>query len=379
MRTFLLNKRAPFEGRGAEQVIWRIGKRFAEAGHRVRFFCPTPDGSTGVPAISGIDFEFVETSADPTRGMIEFFLRGPCRYRTAYNDFRPDVVYDNPSPFPFHLAHTIGDTPVINKVHAVYRGHAFDCKDHPLVKLGTIVGEDSYRLFRGEHFVTNSVSTATRLKRLVDTEVNELVANPIGIDADAFECAIPDNSKHVLTISKLSPRKRVGDLLRAWVSVEENHPEATLTIAGSGPRADALRSLHDRLDLRNVTFEGFVSEARKHELLRRASVFAAPTLYEGFGLSVLEAMASGCAVVTADTWGLKDFVIDGENGLLAPPKAPERFATELNSVLSDADTRKRLARASRETAESYSMTDSLDRELSYLERVAAENMSEPSS
>lgn len=182
MRVLLVNKRAPFEGRGAEQVIWRIGKRFAEFGHRVRFFCPTPTESNSIPQVPGLDFEFVETNSSPTRAMIEFFLRGPWRYRTAYRSFKPDIVYDNPSPFPFHTAHLLGDAPIVNKVHAIYRSHAFACKDQPVVKVGTILGEESYRLVRGEYFITNSESTACRLERLVDTDVNDLVSNPIGID-----------------------------------------------------------------------------------------------------------------------------------------------------------------------------------------------------
>jgi len=370
MRVILVNKRAPFEGRGAERVIWEIGKRFAEAGHRVRFFCPTPISQSEVPKISGLDFEFVETSSEPPRGMIEFFLRGVWQYRNAYREYEADVVYDNPSPFPFHAAHIIGNVPIINKVHAVYRSYAFACKDHPLVKAGTILGEESYRLFRDEHFVTNSVSTATRLRKLVNTDQNELVANPNGIDAEDFTYSLPDDSTHVLTVSKLSPRKRIGDLLRAWSDVEDEHPDATLTIAGSGPLESELHSLRDRLDLQNVTFEGFVSEPRKHELLQDAAVFAAPTLYEGFGLSILEAMASGCAVVTTDTWGVRDFVKHQENGRMAPPKSPERFATELNGILSDQTERKQYCEAGRQTAESYAMAESLDRELDHLETVA---------
>lgn len=379
MRVLLVNKRAPFEGRGAERIFWEIGKRFAEAGHRIRFFCPTPASQTEVPDISSVDFEFVETSSEPTRGMIEFFLHGVRRYRNAYQEFQPDVVYDNPSPFPFHAAHIIGDDPVVNKVHAVYRSYAFACKNHPLVKVGTILGEESYRFFRGEYFVTNSVSTATRLRKLVNTEKNELVANPIGIDIEEFTCSVPDQSKHVLSVSKLSPRKRIGDLLRAWADVEDEHPNATLTIAGSGPLESELHSLHDRLDLQTVTFEGFVSETRKHELLQDAGVFAAPTLYEGFGLSVLEAMASGCAVVTTDTWGVRNFVEHEKNGLTTPPKLPERFATELARVLSNQGERNRYAMAGRKTAASYSMAESLDRELDHLKSVANEHPLESSN
>jgi glycosyltransferase involved in cell wall biosynthesis len=379
MRVLLVNKRAPFEGRGAEHVIWEIGKRFADAGHRIRFFCPTPSSKSEIPEISGVEFEFVETSSEPTRGMIEFFLRGARQYRGAYREFEPDVVYDNPSPFPFHAAHVVGDVPVINKVHAVYRSYAFSCKDHPFVKAGTILGEESYRLFRGEHFVTNSVSTATRLRDLVNTAKNELVANPIGINTEDFTYSVPEQSKHVLTVSKLSPRKRIGDLLRAWSDVEDEHPDATLKIAGSGPLESDLHSLRDRLDLHTVTFEGFVSETRKHELLQDAGVFAAPTLYEGFGLSILEAMASGCAVVTTDTWGVRDFVDHEENGLNTPSKSSERFATELARVLSNPGERKRYAEAGRQTAESYSMTESLDRELDHLQSVANERKLESST
>lgn len=373
MRVLLLNKRAPFEGRGAEQVIWRIGKQFARAGNRVRFFCPTPTDDNAIPDVEGVDFTFVDTAESPTRGMIEFFLRGPWHYRDAYRAFEPDVVYDNPSPFPFHAAHVVGDAPVVNKVHAVYRSYAFDCKDHPLVKLGTIAGENSYRLFRGEHFITNSESTATRLRSLVDTAANELVANPIGIDAEAFEWVVPETSKQVVTVSKLSPRKRIGDLLQAWSTVERRHPDATLTIGGSGPLEDDLQALRDRLGLDTVRFEGFVSESRKHELLRQSAVFAAPTLYEGFGLSVLEAMASGCAVATSDTWGVKDFVEHGVNGVMAPPKSPNAFAEVLCRLLEDAAARERFARAGRDTAETYSMATSLDRELGYLESLHTES------
>jgi glycosyltransferase involved in cell wall biosynthesis len=373
MKILMVNKRAPFEGRGAERVIWQIGKRFAEAGHRIRFFCPNPTSDTSVPNVDGIDFSFVETSEEPTRSMIEFFLLGPLEYRSVYSSCEPDVVYDNPSPFPFGLAHFYGDATVVSKVHAIYRRLAFSCKDHPLVKVGTVAGEETYRLYRNEHFVTNSESTATRLRSLVDTAANELVANPIGIDAEAFEWVVPEISKQVVTVSKLSPRKRIGDLLQAWSTVERSHPDATLTIGGSGPLEDDLRALRDRLGLDTVCFEGFVREGRKHELLQQSAVFAAPTLYEGFGLSILEAMASGCAVATTDTWGVRDFVEHGINGVMAPPKSPDAFAEGLCQLLEDAAARKCFARAGRDTAETYSMAKSLDRELGYLESLHSES------
>lgn len=368
MRILLVNKRAPFEGRGAEQVIWRIGKRFAEEGHRVRFFCPSPTTDAAIPEQAGIEFQFVDTSDDHTRSMIQFFLQGPLCYRRTYQEFQPDVVYDNPSPFPFHLAHVYGDAPVLTKVHAIYRRLAFDCKDHPFVQIGTILGEESYRFFRNDHFVTNSKSTAERLQSLVDTDRNKITENPIGIDPDRFDFNIPESGTGVLTISKLSPRKRVSDLLRAWKCVEADYPEASLKLAGSGPLAGDLRALAKELGLDQVEFLGFVSESRKHQLLHDAAIFVSPTLYEGFGLANLEAMASGCAVVSTDTWGVKDYVVDGSNGLLVPPKSPKEVGRAVSRLLSKNEVRTRIAQSGGETATKYPMDRSLSKELAILDK-----------
>jgi len=302
--------------------------------------------------------------------MIEFFVRGPIQYRDAYREFEPDVVYDNPSPFPFHPAHIYGDAPVVNKVHGIYRSLAFACKDHPIVKLGTIAGEESYRLFRGEYFITNSQSTAERLQTLIDTGANKLVANPIGINASEFDFHIPSNSKQVFSVSKLSPRKRVSDLLRAWEFVQQHHPEASLIIAGSGPLTEELQALKREIGLKNVCFTGFVSETEKKQYLRESAVFASPTLYEGFGLSNLEAMASGCVVVSSNTWGVKDYLDNGEGGVSVPPKSPRKLGKKLCEVLANPTVRTQLAQNGRDTANEYSMSESLNRELKHLHSIA---------
>ncbi|ACV12301.1 glycosyl transferase group 1 [Halorhabdus utahensis DSM 12940] len=367
MNVLIVNKRAPFEGRGAEQVIWEIGKRFAQAGHQVRFFCPDPTSDAEPPDFDGIDFSFVATADDPTRSMIELFARGPRHYPGVYRSFEPDVVYDNPSPFPFHLAHFYGSVPVISKVHAVYRRLAFDCKDHPLVQVGTVIGEETYRLFSGETFVTNSASTAERLEPLLDTDSNRLIENPIGIDADEFEYHVPDEPTEVVTVSKLSPRKRVGDLLRAWRHVERQTETVSLTVAGSGPLEDELHELAGDLGLDRVNFPGYVSESHKKGLLRDASIYVTPTIYEGFGISPLEAMASGCAVVSSDTWGVKDYIEDGVNGRLVPTRSPHQVATAVTDLLENDERRCSVAEHGRATAKVYSMDKSLDREVTVLE------------
>lgn len=367
MRILIVNKRAPFEGRGAEQVIWKIAKRFASEGHEVLFFTGSPQDPGTMPNIDGIQFEFVETADAPSRGMVEFFLKGPLLYPRVYRTFVPDLIYDNPSPFPFHYAHLYGDALVVNKVHAIYRQLAFSCKDHPLVKLGTIFGEETYRLARGEYFITNSESTAERLSSLVDTDRNEIFVNPVGIDLSEFEFSMNQDSKTVLSLSKLNSRKDIGTLLEAWGQVEKENRSSELIIAGSGPLESELRNKAGEMDLSRVSFEGFVNEERKHELLRASLIYVLPTLYEGFGLSNLEAMASGSVVVSTDTWGVRDYLADGENGRLVPPEDPRALSDAITDLLEHPECTAELARAGRETAENYEMDKSLDREVEILE------------
>ena len=370
MKILTINKRAPFEGRGAEQVIWKIAKRLAADGHQVVFFTASPREDTDIPSIENVDFEFVQTSEEPTRGMIEFFLKAPSVYPSVYSRFEPDLVYDNPSPFPFHLAHIYGDAQVINKVHAIYRRLVFSCKDHPLVKMGTIFGEETYRLLRDEYFITNSDSTAERLSRLVNRNRSQIISNPIGINAAEFECDFSPDSQQVTVVSKLTPRKGISYLLQAWERIVQSHPHANLVIAGSGPEAEQLQKLGEKLGLDHVEFVGYVSERRKKKLLRESAVFALPTLYEGFGITCLEAMASGCAVVSTDTWGVKDYLHHEKNGLMVSPRSTVELAEAVLRLLKNTEFRTGLASNGRRTAEQYSMEESLNRELEYVEEIA---------
>jgi glycosyltransferase involved in cell wall biosynthesis len=87
------------------------------------------------------------------------------------------------------------------------------------------------------------------------------------------------------------------------------------------------------------------------EVLRSLDVLVNASAAEPFGLSVLEAQASGVPVVASSSGGIPDFVTNGDNGLMVPPGEPEELARALERLLGDADLRRRLGRRGRETAE----------------------------
>lgn len=118
-------------------------------------------------------------------------------------------------------------------------------------------------------------------------------------------------SRQVLFLSRIHPKKGIDILLNAWSKLEERHPGWVLVIAGideNGHEAE-LKSLAKRLNLKRVSFPGPVHGAAKDALYRQSDLFVLPTYTENFGLVVAEALAQEVPVITTKNapWsGLKD-------------------------------------------------------------------------
>ena len=106
-------------------------------------------------------------------------------------------------------------------------------------------------------------------------------------------------------------------MIRAFARLD--HPTARLHIAGTGDYRPALERLVASLDLHaRVSFLGFISEAEKLALLRRAWALAFASPKEGWGMTNLEAAACGTPVIASDSPGLRESVVHEETGLLVP-------------------------------------------------------------
>jgi glycosyltransferase involved in cell wall biosynthesis len=141
----------------------------------------------------------------------------------------------------------------------------------------------------------------------------------------------------VLYAGRLSPEKGVLELVAATAGMN-------LVAAGDGP----LRS-------RVPNARGFVPHDELQHLYARAAVVACPSRREGFGVACLEAMAHGKPVVATGVGGLRDLVVDGETGLVVPPRDPKALREALRRLLADPELRLRLGKAGRLRAqESFS-------------------------
>jgi len=372
MRLLVISKTAPFDGGGAETVIWEIGKRLASRGEEVHYFCPTP--TTDVPEThDNIYFHYVPTPGSFILNRVLFFLRGIFHYPSVLSAVDPDVVLDNASPFPFLLAYAYDDVPVVTKVHTIYRRLAFECKPNLLVKIGTVLGEQLYRIRSGGDIICVSESTRSRVQEFVRTDPDNVHLVKNSVDLSGIDYNFARESNTILCLATHRPQKGIEYLVRAWPLIKAEHPEVELKIAGSGPETENLKELVASLDLTDVEFLGFVSLERKRELMRDAYAYVLPSIIEGHPLAHMEAMASGCVVVSADTWGVRDVVKHEETGLLAEPKSPESLARQVDRVLADRDLGERLARAGADSLEEYSWDDAATDERAILARIAGAN------
>lgn len=169
----------------------------------------------------------------------------------------------------------------------------------------------------------------------------------------------------VLALARLDAQKGLFDLLEAAARV----PEANFVIAGEGKERESLEDKARMLAIDGrVLFLGHRDDVP--ELLASCDLFVLPSLYEGFPLSVLEAMAAGKPVVATAIGGTEEAVINGGTGLLVPPHDPAALAAAIRSLLSDPPLGRRLGLAGRERALREFSAEKMVQEVSELyERV----------
>lgn len=167
---------------------------------------------------------------------------------------------------------------------------------------------------------------------------------PFGVDIEQFE-SVPATTRRELglqnggnvigTVCRLvEPKKGLRILLQAMAALAERYgkPPCQLLIVGEGPARHELELLREQLGLSSwVVFAG--SRRDIPRVLHALDAFVLPSLYEGFGIAILEAMAAGKPVIATTVGGIPEFVLPGETGLLVEPENVEALADAIDRLL----------------------------------------------
>ncbi len=159
------------------------------------------------------------------------------------------------------------------------------------------------------------------------------------IDLARFNNSAPRRAirRHLLVSRNLEPIYDNETAIRAFSIVHRSFPDATLTIAGSGPLAESLAILAETLDLDGVIiFAGRLDRNAMAQAYRAADIAINPSLVDNMPVSMLEALASGVPVVSTNVGGVPFIVKDEQTALLVPPKSPDAMAKAILRLMDDA-------------------------------------------
>jgi GalNAc-alpha-(1->4)-GalNAc-alpha-(1->3)-diNAcBac-PP-undecaprenol alpha-1,4-N-acetyl-D-galactosaminyltransferase len=170
----------------------------------------------------------------------------------------------------------------------------------------------------------------------IDRYKTFVIPNPVVLpSSEPIQSQLYTDDRHLLAIGKLIPQKGFDLAIKAFAQVAQRYPEWTLTILGEGEMRSELERLCMELDLEDRVFmPGVVKNIDAH--LRKADIFILPSRFEGFPVTLCEAMACGVPVIASNCLsGPREIIHDGIDGMLVKPENISALVTGLNQLISD--------------------------------------------
>jgi glycosyltransferase involved in cell wall biosynthesis len=264
---------------------------------------------------------------------------------------RPDIVHTHSSKAGVlgRLAAKLAGVPKI--VHTPH-GHVFYGHFHPtaariflwIERLLTLITDRMVALTEGEKndYINLSVCSSHKLLKIhsgVDLKpffkINGNTSQKkrsLGIDGEGSVIGF---------VGWLLPIKGPMYLLKAMADVWQSHPDTSLVFVGKGNLYQSLKDEVVKMNAKGrVTFLGWRSDIE--EIMPIFDIFVLPSLNEGMGRVIVEAMAAGKPIVASRVGGIPDLVQHNENGILVPPADVPALAQSVNQLLDDPETAERL-------------------------------------
>jgi glycosyltransferase involved in cell wall biosynthesis len=258
-------------------------------------------------------------------------------------------------------AKLVGIPIIIHKPH----GHVFFGYFGPFkTKIFIILERLASRITDKIVALTNGEKEDYFLYKIADED--KLVVMPSGVELNKLkeltlkekqnfkrELGIPETSLVVGTVGRLVPVKGFEFLIEAAKYIISKHPDTLFIFTGDGHLKQNLEKKAFDLGINeNIIFLGWSDDVPK--IISIYNVFALPSLNEGMGRVLVEAMALGKPIVASKIGGIPDLVIHEKNGFLVPPKNPKELAKYIQILLEDEEKRERMGRAGKEIALNFS-------------------------
>jgi len=340
---------------GAESYTEQIARRFVQTGSSITLFTSAYEDAP--PYDWSNDYLVIRKGS-----RFGVYLAAARHLKRYANHYDAVVDFQNGIPF-FAPLWAPAAMPVVCVIHHVHQ-RQFDMYFRwPMNHVGRLLeGRVSRRVYGDRPMVAVSPSTRAEMRRELRLRGPVHIV-PNGVDAPQPSSMVRSPSPSIALVTRLVPHKQIGHLVEVVPELLRRWPDLQVNIAGTGTGHQALIEQVRQLGLeKTVTLPGRVSEQTKSDLLSQAWLTVAPSMAEGWGLTVIEANAVGTPAVAYDVPGLRDSVRHGTTGWLVRPG--ESLATALINALdelSDPDRQRVVADQARAWAHSFSWDSSAER------------------
>ncbi|MBU1084547.1 MAG: glycosyltransferase family 4 protein [Candidatus Omnitrophota bacterium] len=265
-------------------------------------------------------------------------------------------------------------TPFVSTCHGFFRykkvfRRLFPCWGAKIIAISNGVKEHLMDDFGIEEsrveMIYNGIEVEKYLSRRNDKDLDFM--RKMGID---------ENAVIIGSVGRLSSVKGYKYLIDAFARVIEKYPQSCLLLVGEGKEEKTLRRQISESGLSGKVIMG-VGELTLTGYLSLMDIFCLPSISEGLGLSLMEAMAGGKACIASDVPGLSELIIDGKDGFLVPPVDAVRLASGIMRFIEDPGMRESMGRKAREKAiAGFSLDKSVDKTIKVYREVVEGESSE---
>jgi glycosyltransferase involved in cell wall biosynthesis len=340
---------------GTEMQTLSVIRVLGKAGYRITVCCYHEFDTNVVAQFEQAGVRVVLLHIQRSDGLLALLFR----LRRFFLEEQPDIVhvqYMAPGLIPIIAARFAGIKTVFATVHiagsvaygvkakfllrtAAWLCNAFICVSKGVEEFwfGDSLLLEPARIERGRrHFTIYNTIDFERIKATIDTTDSDLLRRELGIQPESPVVGI---------VGRLAEQKGHTFLLDAFAYVVAQFPSAIMLVVGDGPLRQQLEEQGRRLGIdRSIRWLGSQPQEEVFRCYTVMNIFAMPSLFEGFGLTAAEAMASGLPVVATSVDGLTEVVSHNETGLLVPPGDTKALANGIISLLGNTAMREMFGR-----------------------------------
>lgn len=341
---------------GVQGQVLGLARSLRALGHEVRVLgpCDGPPPDAGVTPLG----RSVPTAANGSVAPLAPDPSAQLRTIRALRDEDFEVVHlhEPIAPGPCMTATLFAEAPKVGTFHAAGESAGYRVMGWALKRLARKL----------DHRVAVSPDAMALAQGALGGDY-ELLFNGIEVDRFADGPAHPTLAPTIFFLGRHEPRKGLDVLLAALPDLPR---DLRVWVGGEGPQTDELRERfgHDE----RIEWLGRISDEERAARMRGCTVYCSPSVRgESFGMVLLEAMASGCALVASDLDGHRNVATDGVDALLAPVGDAAALAKALRRVLDDEGLRAELVAGGRRRAEQLSMAHLAERYVAIYRQVLA--------